>query len=167
MNDAAPAQRAISLADLSALAGKETGVSRWFDIPQSRINDFADVTEDHQFIHVDPEAAKATPFGGAIAHGFLTLSMLSAIAYDAVPRVAGVAMGVNYGFDKVRFIAPVPAGGRIRGRFKLVSVEPRSATEHLSRSLVVIEIEGVAKPALSAEWLTLYVMPPEVSGATT
>ena len=93
-------------------------MSRWFLIDQKRIDAFADATEDWQFIHVDPEAAKATPFGSTIAHGFLTLSMLSAIAYDALPRVSGLAMGVNYGFDKVRFVAPVRAGRRIRGRFR-------------------------------------------------
>ena len=114
-----PSRPTITIAQLQAKIGTETGVSRWFEISQARIDAFAEVTEDRQFIHVDPVAAKATPFGGTVAHGFLTLSMLSAIAYDALPRVEGLAMGVNYGFDKVRFVAPVRAGARIRGRFKL------------------------------------------------
>jgi acyl dehydratase len=112
--------RAMSLFDPSRPIGYDratasqdrdgTGVSRWFEISQARIDAFAEVTEDRQFIHVDPVAAKATPFGGTVAHGFLTWSMLSAIAYDALPRVEGLAMGVNYGFDKVRFVAPVRSG---------------------------------------------------------
>jgi acyl dehydratase len=103
-----PSRPTITIAQLQAKIGTETGVSRWFEISQARIDAFAEVTEDRQFIHVDPVAAKATPFGGTVAHGFLTMSMLSAIAYDALPRVEGLAMGVNYGFDKVRFVAPVP-----------------------------------------------------------
>jgi acyl dehydratase len=119
---------------------------------------FADCTEDWQFIHVDPEAAKATPFGSTIAHGFLTLSMLSAIAYDALPRISGLAMGVNYGFEKVRFVAPVRAGRRIRGRFRLQDLIQRSPREWQSRKAVVVEIEGEDKPALVADWLTLYLL---------
>src|ERR1700722_15621177 len=119
----------ITIERLQAKIGAETGVSRWFEISQTRIDAFAEVTEDMQFIHVDPAAARATPFGGTIAHGFLTLSMLSAIAYDALPRLAGLAMGVNYGFDKLRFVTPVRAGSRIRGRFKLAAVTRRSDTE--------------------------------------
>ncbi len=148
---------AVTLAELKDLVGREVGVSRWFLIDQKRIDAFADSTEDWQFIHVDPEAAKATPFGATIAHGFLTLSMLSAMAYDALPQVAGVAMGVNYGFDKVRFVAPVRAGRRIRGRFKLEALNPRSGREWQSRSAVTVEIDGEDKPALVAEWLSLYV----------
>ncbi len=107
--------------ELQGLIGQEVGVSKWFEITQARIDAFADCTEDHQFIHVDPQAAKATPFGGTIAHGFLTLSLASAMSYDAVAPLDGVVMGVNYGFDKLRFLAPVPAGSRVRGRFKLLS----------------------------------------------
>jgi acyl dehydratase len=148
----------LTLEDLAAQIGTETGVSRWLLIDQARINAFADVTEDHQFIHIDPEAAKATPFGGTIAHGFLTLSMLSALGADALPRPRGVAMGVNYGFEKVRFVTPVPAGRRIRGRFELLAVTRRSPLEAQMRNKVTVEIEGSDKPALVAEWLTLYVM---------
>jgi acyl dehydratase len=158
-----PARPTVTLAQLQSRIGTETGVSRWFEITQARIDAFADITEDRQFIHVDPVAAKATPFGGAIAHGFLTLSMLSAIAYDALPRVEGLAMGVNYGFDKLRFVSPVPAGARIRGRFKLEALTRRSPAEVQAVNAVTVEIEGAAKPALVAQWLSLYVLTPEAA----
>ncbi|WP_210254827.1 MaoC family dehydratase [Methylocapsa sp. S129] len=160
MNDSS-APRLISIDQFVALAGTETGVSRWFTIDQKRIDAFAEITEDRQFIHIDPQAARASPFGGTIAHGFLTLSMLSALAMDALPEIEGRAMGVNYGFDKLRFLSPVPAGARIRGRFKLESVTARSPTEFLSRNVVTVEIEGADKPALVAEWLTLFVLSPD------
>jgi acyl dehydratase len=153
-----PSKPALTLEELGQRVGGEIGLSRWFLIDQKRIDAFADATEDWQFIHVDAEAAKATPFGETVAHGFLTLSMLSAIAYDALPRVAGLAMGVNYGFDKVRFVAPVRAGRRIRGRFQLAGLTQRSAKEYQSRKSVRIEIEGEDKPALIADWLSLYVL---------
>ena len=144
--------------ELHALIGQEVGVSKWIEIDQARINAFADATEDWQFIHIDPEAAKQTPFGGTIAHGFLTLSLLSAMTYDAVPPLDGVAMGVNYGFDKLRFIAPVPAGSKVRGCFKLLSAEdrgpaPGGVTRWLIKHEVTVEIDGSDKPALIAEWL--------------
>jgi acyl dehydratase len=157
MTDASAA-RSVTIDELIALAGSQAGVSRWFAIDQPRIDAFAEITDDRQFIHVDPEAARATPFGGAIAHGFLTLSMLSALAMDALPRVEGRAMGVNYGFDKLRFVSPVRAGGRIRGRFRIDSVTPRSPTEFMVRYAVTVEIEGAVKPAIVAEWLTIVVM---------
>ena len=147
----------VSLERLRESIGAEIGLSRWFEISQARIDAFAEITEDMQFIHVDPVAA-ATPFGGAIAHGFLTLSMLSAMAYDAVPRVEGAVMGVNYGFDKVRFVSPVRAGARIRGRFKLLGLTRRSDAEWQMRNAVEVEIEGAAKPALVAEWLGMFVL---------
>lgn len=152
------AKPAVTIAELSQCVGQEVGVSRWFLVDQKRIDAFADATEDWQFIHVDPEAAQATPFGSTIAHGFLTLSMLSAIAYDALPRVSGLAMGVNYGFEKVRFVAPVRAGRRIRGRFRLEALTQRGARDWQSRKAVTVEIEGEDKPALIAEWLSLYVL---------
>ena len=151
-------KHALNVAELGQRVGQEIGLSRWFLIDQKRIDAFADATEDWQFIHVDPEAAKATPFGATIAHGFLSLSMLSAIAYDALPKVSGLAMGVNYGFDKVRFVAPVRAGRRIRGRFTLSALTQRSQHEWQARSAVAVEIEGEDKPALIADWLTLYVL---------
>jgi acyl dehydratase len=148
----------VTLDKLKEMVGSEIGVSRWFEIDQKRIDAFADVTEDWQFIHVDPEKAAHTPFGSTIAHGFLTLSMLSAIAYDAVPRVSGIAHGVNYGFDKVRFAAPVKSGSRIRGRFKLLQLHERAPGEWQTRYGVEIEIDGSAKPSLFAEWLTMFFL---------
>jgi acyl dehydratase len=155
------APRHLSIDKFIALAGSEIGVSAWFTINQNRIDAFAEVTEDRQFIHIDPEAARASPFGGTIAHGFLTLSMLSALAMDALPEIEGRAMGVNYGFEKLRFLSPVRAGARIRGRFRLESVTPRSSTEFLSRNVVTVEIEGADRPALVAEWLTLSILTPD------
>ena len=140
---------------VSDLVGKETGVSDWLTIDQERINAFADVTEDHQFIHVDPEAAKATPFGAAIAHGFLSLSMLTKLAAGSVVVLEGVKMGVNYGFDKVRFAAPVKSDKRIRGRFTLMSADQKIPGQWTFKYAVKVEIEGEDKPALIAEWLTM------------
>jgi len=139
--------------ELEALLGKEVGLSRWFLMDQERIGLFADVTEDQQFIHVDPDMAKATPFGGTIAHGFLTLSMLSAMSEEAVPQVEGLKHSVNYGFERIRFISPVHAGSRIRGRFVLIAIKPGSA-EITQTMKVTVEIEGNDKPALVAEWIT-------------
>ena len=144
--------------DLQALIGTETGVSRWFLIDQARIDAFADATEDWQFIHVNPEQARATPFGGTIAHGFLTLSLASAMSYDAVERLEGVAMGINYGFDRLRFLAPVPAGSKVRGRFKLLSAEDKGGGRWLIKHELTVEIEGSDKPALIAEWLAMQVV---------
>jgi acyl dehydratase len=145
---------ALTVAELAALEGREVGVSRWFRVDQARIDAFAALCEDDQWIHTDPERARAeTPFGGAIAHGFLTLSLLSAIAYDAQPALKGMRMSVNYGFDRIRFLAPVPAGARIRGRFALRSVEERAPGEVTVAWDVTVEIEGAEKPALAAIWL--------------
>lgn len=139
--------------ELAAKTGEVIGVSDWFHVTQERINMFADATGDHQFIHIDEEKAKLTPFGGTIAHGFLTVSLLSAMSYDAVKPPDGVAMGGNYGFDKLRFIAPVPAGSRVRGRFKLLSAEDKGGGRWLIKHEVTVDIEGQDKPALIAEWL--------------
>src|ERR1051325_3272680 len=114
-----------SIEDIKSRIGSEVGVSDWILVDQARIDSFADVTEDHQFIHVDPEAAARTPFGGTIAHGFLTLSLLSRMAADAMLRPDGVKMGVNYGFEKIRFLAPVRSGSRVRGRFRLDRFEEK------------------------------------------
>jgi acyl dehydratase len=127
-------------------------------VDQARIDAFAKVTEDEQYIHVDPERAGATVFGGTVAHGFLTLSLLSALAYSALPRIEGAVHGVNYGFDRVRFIHPVRSGSRVRGHFMLRAVMPRSAREWQSRYEVSVEIEGVEKPAMAATWLTMQVV---------
>lgn len=122
---------------------------------QERINEFADATEDRQFIHIDPEAAARTPFGGTIGHGFLTLSMLSRMAAEAMLVPDSIKMAVNYGLDRVRFIAPVRSGKRIRGRFRLDSVDEKAPGQLLLRHTVTVEIEGEEKPALTAEWLGL------------
>lgn len=144
--------------ELQSLIGTEVGLSRWFLIDQAKIDAFADTTEDWQFIHVNPELAKQTPFGGTIAHGFLTLSMASAMSYDAVKPLDGVVMGVNYGFDKLRFIAPVPAGSKVRGRFKLLSAEDKGGGRWLIKHELTVEIEGGEKPALIAEWLSMLMV---------
>lgn len=145
----------ITLEAYQAMVGKEIGVSSWHLIDQPRIDTYADVTEDHQFIHVDPERAKETAFGTTIAHGFLTMSMMSVMSYEVMPAIAGTTMGVNYGFDKLRFISPVRSGKRVRGRFVLAEAKLRKPSELQSRTNVTVEIEGEDKPALVAEWLGL------------
>jgi acyl dehydratase len=151
----------LPISELRDRVGQEVGVSRWIEVTQGVIDGFAEVTQDRQFIHVDPaRAAAETPFGGTIAHGFLTLSLLSAFAYDALPQIEGRAMGINYGFEKIRFLTPVRAGSRVRARFTLREVTMRSATEVLMRYGVTIEIEGATKPALAADWLTMAVLAP-------
>jgi len=148
-------QEARTLEDAVNAVGQEIGVSPWRVVSQEMIDKFADATDDHQFIHVDPVRAAETPFGGTIAHGFLSLSLLSALAYEAIPPIEGVNIGVNYGFDRVRFASPVRSGARIRGRFKLAEVTTRpSGWVHLNYD-VTVEIEGSKKPALTARWLTL------------
>jgi acyl dehydratase len=149
--------RTVPAGELARSVG-ETFFSDWFVLDQTRIDAFATVTEDRQFIHVDPARAKETFFGGTVAHGFLTLSMLSAMAYSALPKVEGAAHGVNYGFDRVRFLSPVPSGRRVRGRFTLQAVAPRSPREWQMTYEVSVEIEGAPKPALAATWLTMQVM---------
>jgi acyl dehydratase len=147
--------RGLPLADYLALTGKDLGASEWTLVDQERIDRFAETTEDHQFIHVDPERAKATPFGTTIAHGYLTLSLLSKMAYDVMPGIQGSKMGVNYGLNSVRFLAPVKSGSRVRGHFTMKEVTERSAGVVQSTVEVSVEIEGEAKPALAAEWVTL------------
>jgi acyl dehydratase len=142
----------MTLEDMQAKVGEAIGTSDWFLIDQNRIDHFADTTEDHQFIHVDPEAAKATPFGQTIAHGFLTLSMLAALSASAVEKPA-VRMSVNYGFNKVRFLSPVKSGKRIRGHFKLLEMAEKRPGQWQQTVEVTVEIEGEGKPALLAEWI--------------
>jgi len=141
--------------EIRARTGTEVGVSSWLSIDQARIDEFADATDDHQFIHVDPEAAAKTQFGGTIAHGFLTLSLLSRMAADAMLVPEGVKLAVNYGFDRVRFLAPVKSGKRVRGRFTLDSIEEKAPGQWLLRHTVTVEIEDEGKPALTAQWLGL------------
>lgn len=149
------ARAALPLAEYQALIGTEVGVSDWILVDQARIDKFADATGDHQFIHVNPELAKQTPFGSTIAHGYLTLSLTAVMAYGALPGIAGARMGVNYGLNKVRFIAPVKSGRNVRGRFKLIDVTTRPDGAIQSTTEVTVEIEGETKPALIAEWMTL------------
>ncbi len=149
----------LSVEELKAKVDQDLGTSRWFPVPQERIDQFADLTEDPQWIHLDAErAAKETPFGGTIAHGFLSLSLLSAMAMDVVPGVQGTVMGINYGFDKVRFLNPVRSGSQVRGHFKLAGVEPRGDNQLLIRYAISVEIDGVEKPAIACEWLSLIVL---------
>lgn len=145
-------------ADLLSLVGTDLGTSDWFLIDQGRINAFADATLDHQFIHVNPEQAKATPFGGTIAHGFLTVSLLPYLQASMADLVLpqGVKMGINYGFDKLRFMAPVKVGRRVRARAKLLDAAEKKPGQWLLKSEYTIEIEGEDKPALVAEWLMMY-----------
>ena len=142
--------------ELSELVGQDLGVSDWFQIDQDRINQFADVTEDHQFIHVDPIRAADSPFNGTIVHGMLTLSMIVHLCDNFVPSVEGVRMVINYGFDRVRFAAPVKVNGRIRTVAKLIEAKKRSG-QILVKAKVTIEIENESKPALVAEWLTMHL----------
>ena len=144
-----------TLDEIRAKIGEEVGVSDWILVDQARIDAFAEATEDRQFIHVDPKAAAQTPFGGTVAHGFLTLSLLSAMATDAMLHPDSLKMAINYGLDRVRFVAPVRAGSRVRGRFRLDSVEEKAPGQVLMRHTVTVEIEGEDKPALTAEWLGL------------
>src|ERR1700722_12653086 len=149
-------QKPKALAAYQAMVGKEVGVSSWHVVDQGRINVYADVIEDHQFIHIDPERAKPeTPFGSTAAHGFLAMSLMSNMSYEVMPVIEGTTMGVNYGFDRLRFISPVRAGSRVRGRFTLMEATLRKPKELLSRTNVSVEIEGEAKPALAADWIGL------------
>src|SRR3954451_14442364 len=144
-----------TLDEIRARLGEEVGVSDWILVDQPRIDAFAEATEDRQFIHTDPDAAARTPFGGTVAHGFLTLSLLSRMAAEAMLVPEGLKIAVNYGLDRVRFLAPVRSGKRVRGRFVLDSVEEKAPGQWLLRHTVTVEIEGEEKPALTAVWLGL------------
>ena len=152
------AERAFEL--LKKLEGTDEGVGEWFTMEQERINQFADVTIDDQYIHTDPERAKATPFGTTIAHGFLTLSLMSYLT-QSVPRdttaFEGLVMGINYGFDKVRFVAPVKVNARIRAQSAIKDVKLKDPSTVQVTRTVTLEIEGEDKPACVADWLTLMV----------
>ena len=144
-----------SLDQIRARLGEEIGVSDWISVDQERIAAFAEATEDRQFIHLDPVAAAQTPFGGTIAHGFLSLALLSRMAADVMLVPETTRMAVNYGLDRVRFLAPVRAGKRVRGRFTLDSAEDKAPGQLLLRHAVTVEIEDEPKPALTAQWLGL------------
>ncbi|MDQ7017959.1 MAG: MaoC family dehydratase [Robiginitomaculum sp.] len=145
----------VSKEELLASGGKDLGHSDWFEIDQERINAFADATLDHQFIHVDPEAAAKTPFGGTIAHGFLTLSMLPYLMKDLTMIPENVMMGVNYGFNSLRFINPVAVNSKIRAAATIKEVIEKKPGQFLVTYSITIEIEGADKPALVAEWLAM------------
>ncbi|MBV1876520.1 MAG: MaoC family dehydratase [Pseudomonadales bacterium] len=144
-----------TLEELEQQIGKESKPSEWLTIDQQRINDFAEATGDHQFIHVDPERAKAGPFGGTIAHGYLSLSLLPMLQKDISISPKGVKMGVNYGLDKLRFLTPVKAGKKVRLKSTLMSVTEKQPGQFLMKSEIVMEIDGESKPALIAETLGL------------
>src|SRR5688500_20163224 len=126
----------VTLDELHSRIGTQVGVSEWITIAQKRIDEFADVTEDRQFIHVDPNAAKETMFGGTVAHGFLTLSLLSRFAFDVMLVPPNLKMAVNYGFDNIRFLAPVPVGARVRGIFTLANIEEKAPGKYLTHRSV-------------------------------
>ena len=151
--------KAITVDNIRAAIGTELGRSGWRTVGQEMIDRFADATDDHQWIHLDAgRAARETPYGGTIAHGFLTLSLLSTLAVEALPPVEGMTMGINYGFEKVRFQAPVRAGARVRAVFKLADADIRPSGRILFTYDVTLEIENSLKPALTATWLTLVVL---------
>jgi acyl dehydratase len=140
--------------EVKAKVGQQIGTSEWVEMSQERINMFAEATGDHQFIHIDPDKAKLTPFGGTIAHGFLTLSMIPYLSANSdLPKVEGVKMGVNYGGNKTRFISPVRSGKRIRGHWKLLELEEKRPGQWQQTHEITIEIEGEDKPALITEWI--------------
>ncbi len=150
----------VTLEEARSLIGQEVGISPWLEITQERINQFAAATGDFQFIHIDRDRAIAeTPFGGTIAHGFLTLSLLSTLsAQTSVIKIKDARMTINYGLDKVRFMSPVKVGKRIRARFELIEVTSKSAGNILLKHKATVEIEGDEKPAMIAEWLGMQVI---------
>ncbi|MDW3223210.1 MAG: MaoC family dehydratase [Paracoccaceae bacterium] len=146
----------LSLSALKAMEGQEIGRSDWVEISQARIDAFADVTEDWQAIHLDPSVGSAAGFDGTVAHGFLTLSMLSAMAYSGVPQIEGQVASLNYGFDRVRFTGPVPAGARMLATFTLRSLESRPDGSLMVLTGVTVRVEGAARAVLMADWRILY-----------
>jgi acyl dehydratase len=145
----------ITVDEMKDRIGTET-VSEWVEVTQAMIDKFADATGDHQFIHIDPDMAKMTPFGGTIAHGFLTLSLMPLLSSKVVdaPKLHGVKMGVNYGGNKVRFLTPVRSGSKVRGRFKLIEFDEKRPGQWQQTNEFTVEIEGQEKPAMIAEWIS-------------
>ena len=149
----------VNIEDIADFLGKEVGLTDWIEINQAQINKFADATGDHQYIHVDEDRAAETPFGATIAHGFLTLSLLSKLSsMNGGIKLKNSVMGINYGLDKVRFVSPVKVNSRVRARFELISAEEKKPKHYLLKHHVTVEIEGVEKPALIAEWLGMTVV---------
>jgi acyl dehydratase len=143
--------------ELATKVGETIGTSEWLEVSQDRINQFAEATGDFQFIHIDAEKAKLTPFGGTIAHGFLTLSLIPVLTQTSdSPRIDGIKMAVNYGGNKVRFLAPVRSGKRVRGHFKLLELEEKRPGQWQQTVETTVEIEGEDKPALIAEWISQF-----------
>lgn len=144
--------RTIPLEDLKGMVGTETGVSDWHRIDQAQIDAFADLCGDHQPIHVGPDAAATTPYGGTIAHGFHTLALLTWLSAGPRPRIDGVRHSVNYGFDRIRFVGPVPSGARIRARFRLAALDEAdgAVTSHWD---VTVDVEDQDRPAVVARWI--------------
>ena len=149
----------VSTDQLVGYIGKEVGLTDWFEVDQERINNFAEATGDFQYIHVDEERAAETPFGATIAHGFLTLSLLSKLSsMSGGIKLENSVMGINYGLNKVRFLNPVKVNSNIRSRFELISAEEKKTNHYLLKHNVTVEIEGEEKPALIAEWLGMSVL---------
>ncbi|MGE4630044.1 MAG: MaoC family dehydratase [Pseudohongiellaceae bacterium] len=148
----------LSVDQLNDYIGEEVGISEWLLVDQERINQFADATGDHQYIHVDSERAAQTPFGTTIAHGFLTMSLMVLMGYEGSTKLKNSVMGINYGFDKLRFINPVKVNSKIRGRFRLISAEEKNTNQWLLKHNITVEIAGEEKPALVAEWLGMTVV---------
>lgn len=146
----------VSLEEMKTRVGQHLGTSEWLTVDQPMIDKFAEATGDHQFIHVDPERARATPFGGTVAHGFLSLSLMPMLnQMTDMPRPSGIKMGVNYGGNKIRFLAPVRSGKRVRGHFKLLELDEKRPGQWQQTVEFTLEIEGEDKPALIAEWIGL------------
>ena len=151
----------VSIKEFAGLAGTDLAPSGWLEISQERINQFADATNDHQFIHVDPEQARATPFGSTIAHGYLTLSLLSDLLGDCWPTPEGLVMGLNYGSDKVRYLSPVKVGQRVRAVGNIAELAEKRPGQWLVKTNVTVEIENESTPALIAEILSMFIVDPE------
>jgi acyl dehydratase len=148
----------VTLDAYQKMMGTEIGLSDWITVSQKMIDDFSDVTGDRQFIHNNPDrAADETPFGGAIAHGFLTLSLITQMYKDTTPIIIDHEVVINYGLNRIRFLSPVPSGARIRGRITLTKVEPRGDTQILTENKIIVEIENAEKPAMLGTWVTLLV----------
>ena len=143
--------------EMTSVVGTKFEPGEWLEITQDQINVFADCTEDHQFIHVDQEAADKGPFGATIAHGFLTLSLLTKLVEGNGIYPEGIVMGLNYGFDKVRFLAPVRSGKRVRAHIEIAGVDQKDDNRFLVKQAITVEIEGEDKPALIAEWLSMVI----------
>lgn len=148
----------INRKEVDKYIGYQCKPTKWHTVDQEQINRFADATMDHQYIHIDPEKAKETPFGGTIAHGFFTLSLLSQFAYEYSLVIEGTHTSINYGFNKIRLISPVKTGSRIRACAKFIDIIEKKPGQFLLTSDVAVEIEGTEKPALVAEWLNMQII---------